>query len=510
MNSSFLKFKRKASGIRVLKSLLAGASAGLILGGTFLILSKLAILSPAPIIALPVAVAAFLLFGGGVYLALRGNDLSLAKRLDEEFALHERVQTMIEHSGGDTEMLQMQREDTEAVLAGIDLRRFKAKRIWIYIIAMVLGAAVFATSIAIPNRRNSEGEYDAPFSLSNMQRAGLNELVAYVEASEMDEQYRARIADELRSLIADLEVAERMSDMQACLAESMAYILQATSDSSSSAELLDALWKSGDVHLQYLALTLETSTWSSPDWGDYAEKLTEYIGVMTGEIAVRGSEEHAGEESGKQNLVWALDSSGRKIPLALGSSGIPATDPLYAVINKLATANEPKTKGYAALAQSVATLSYDEARLAVQEAIDGMSGEMYDVISHLRVNAVVGEYTMTKLSTLFLVPLPEFERPGFVKNKESINDGSSGADGNKDNENGPSDGGIGEGATFGSKDLVLDPITGNYVEYGTLIDKYYAVMFEKLENGSYTDEQKKMIENYFALLYGGMEKEEGN
>ena len=71
-------------------------------------------------------------------------------------------------------------------------------------------------------------------------------------------------------------------------------------------------------------------------------------------------------------------------------------------------------------------------------------------------------------------------------------------------------GGVGEGVQYGSNDLVLDPITGKYVEYGTLLDKYYAVVFEKLQNGSYSDEQKKMIENYFALLYGGIKKEEGN
>ena len=39
-------------------------------------------------------------------------------------------------------------------------------------------------------------------------------------------------------------------------------------------------------------------------------------------------------------------------------------------------------------------------------------------------------------------------------------------------------------------DLVLDPLTGEYVEYGTLIDKYYAIVFEKLhdeETGLYLE-----------------------
>ena len=56
---------------------------------------------------------------------------------------------------------------------------------------------------------------------------------------------------------------------------------------------------------------------------------------------------------------------------------------------------------------------------------------------------------------------------------------------------------------------MLDPLTGEYVEYGTLLDKYFSVMNSKLENGGYTEQQKEAIKKYFALLYGGMKKDEG-
>jgi len=46
---------------------------------------------------------------------------------------------------------------------------------------------------------------------------------------------------------------------------------------------------------------------------------------------------------------------------------------------------------------------------------------------------------------------------------------------------------------------------GEYVEYGVILDKYYKLMFGKLENGQYTDEEKKAIEKYFDILYGGFD-----
>ncbi len=511
MNSNFLKFKRRACGIRIAKSVLAGTAAGLISGGVFLLLSRLAVIGSVPILSLPIGIGAFLAVGAAVYLALRASDKALARRLDADFSLNERVQTMVEHSEADTEMLRLQREDTESALSKIDVRSFKAKRIWIYIVALVLGVCMLVTSLIVPNKRGVSGEEDLPFALSDMQRAGLNELISYVEKSEMEEKYRAGIAAELRALLSDLEKVDRMSAMRAELAETMAYILDITYSSSTSTEILNALWNTSDLYIRYLAKTLDTSTWKSSDWGDYAEKLTEYIEVMLDD----GSEDAENvvltdDETKKTHLIRVLQETARKMDSALIASGIPADDELYAVLARLSAANEPDFKGYLALAENMQSLEYDKCTEKLQTSIDYISEDIYAAISHNRTNELVGEYAMTKLSTLFLVPLPEFERPDFVKNGEDVYGGNDSNSSDKEDENAPSGGGIGEGATFGSKDLVLDPLTGNYVEYGTLIDKYYAVMFEKLENGTYTDAQKQIIKNYFALLYGGIEKEEGN
>ena len=509
MNSNFLKFKKRAAQIRVLKSVLLGLSAGLLSGGIFLLLSRLAVISPVPIISLPIGAGVCLVVTLAVFFILGSSDKSLAKRLDKEFSLHERVQTMIEHSDeASSGVLQLQREDAEASLSKISTRSLKVKKLWIYITALALGAAITLTAAFVPNLRDEGGDDDQPFALSNMQRTGLNELIANVESSEMQEEYKALIAAELRTLLSDLESVTKMSVMRSELAESMAYILEVTCNSSSTAEILDALWKNGNFYMKHLAFALNTSDWEKDkEWGIFAEKLSGYESVLCGG-GTDGGEPLTPEESFLK-LKGAIDSSAVNIPLAIGSSGIKEDDALRTALKRLATADEPEAKGYAVLNDMIETQSYEESKESLKKTLDAFSPQIFTALGMNKKNADVGEYAITKLSTLFLVPAPEFERPDFVKYNQTIDD-SGKEDNNNDENSGSEGGGVGEGSVFGSNDLVLDPITGEYVEYGTLLDKYYAVVFEKLQNGSYSDEQKKMIENYFALLYGGLKKEEGN
>ena len=62
------------------------------------------------------------------------------------------------------------------------------------------------------------------------------------------------------------------------IAENSGITRQGVRDSikKSSAELLDALWNSGDFYLKHLAKALDASFWQEPDWADFAEKMTEY------------------------------------------------------------------------------------------------------------------------------------------------------------------------------------------------------------------------------------------
>ena len=490
MSELFFKFKRKTKAYRIVKSILAGLAGGSFLGGITLLLSKLTILSFPPFTALIIGVAVGLAVGTIFFFALRVSDKNLAESLDERFALQEKIQTMVAYENKQGEMLDLQRQSAEEALAEIPTKKFKMKRLWIYLTAFCIGALAVAGAFLAPDKRN-QIQPPKPFAITEMQIAGIEELIRYVDGSQMEEVYRTEISASLGKLLNDLKSASIEPEMQTALTEAMANICTVTYNASSLTEILNALWSTDDVYARGLATMLDTSSWKEPNWGDYAEKLLTYKQEFRYEPT---DGETPSERELANSLVLKLDLSATKIEVALPQSKIEPSDALYVAVEKFSTE-------YKKLADQ--KLGYEQTLGEIDALLDESAQSTYAVISQLKINANVGEYTMTKLSTLFPVPLPRFERP----NLSASNHQGVGED--KPNDKAPSDGGIGEGATFGSKDLVLDPLTGNYVEYGTLINKYYAVMNEKLNSGNYTDEQKELIKNYFSLLYGGIEKEDG-
>ena len=500
--------------MRILKASLAGASFGALAAGVPLILDKLELIDVHPItlIAIGAGVALFVFFV--VFFALWTSNQKLARTLDNNFKLNEKVQTALAFSNESGEMCELQRADAENALRRIKESRLKVGRLWIYVVALILGASVLASGILIAEKEPYvPPEEITPFEISKMQIAGIEELIKYVSSSKMEEPYKGDVSSALGTLLEDLKAAKTEPEMQAALAVALTEITEATYDSSSMTEILNELWSTGDGHAMMLAKALNTSHWKEPDWGDFAEKYDNFrIALISdgtdGETNAKAASDQASADAFADTLRWTLESFSRKTNGALASSKIEERDPLYASVHKLINGAD----GASGLADI--PTSHKEAETdALIEAIDGalavMTDELYATISLQKTNTNVGEYTLTRLGMLFSVPIPEFERPDFVKNGEDINEGNENVD-DKEDDDKPNSGGVGEGVTFGSDDLVLDPLTGEYVEYGTLFSKYNTLMIERLGNEKYgyTEEQKKAIEKYFALLYGGFKEEE--
>ncbi len=498
MSENFLKFKKRFLAFRIIKSAMIAASAGLVLGGAWLMLIRLAVLGFAPPTSLFVGLGVALIVGGAVFLLGGRSDKSLAEELDSLFGLDARVQTMIEYGGEQSEMIALQRQDADRALSEIPVKSYKLKRLPIYVLALVLSVSVLVGGFVVPDMRDyTPPEEIIPFELTRIQEAGILELLRYVEDSDMEEEFSAPIANELRALLDLLRETHTQKDMVIALTESMAVITSLTYESSTATEILNALWDSNDLCFKHLAMVLDTSSWSLPDWGDFAEKLTGYSAILMGD-----DDESENAVRGKERLKSALDSMTRKLDTVLIYSGVAEDDEMYLAVKNLF---RDESVGLALILEEIDSLSDDEARAELKESLEAMSGEIYEVISLNKVNATVGEYAMTRLSSLFGVPSPEFERPEFFKNNESVGGGQGSADGDQENQGSP--GGIGPGATYGSDDMVLDPLTGRLVKYGDLINTYYAIMSEKLDGDFYTEEQKTAIKKYFELLISGFEKE---
>lgn len=501
MKGNFLRFKKRLMGQRIARAVMIGVASGAAVGGILLILSKLALIGPEPIFSLYIGIGVMLIVGGFAFLFGGRSDMAIARELDRKFGLKARVETMLEYNGEESDMLEMQRQDTEQKLAEIPTGAYKFNKLWIYILAIVLSLAIVGVGVVVKNMRDYiPPEEVEPFKLSALQEVGLTELIRYVETSRMEDEFKTPMVEELNSLLDDLKRIDTMPDMQAALTKSMAVLLDITYNSSTSTEMLDALWDTGDVHLRYLAKVLDSSTTQSADWGDFAEKLAEYIGILMGD---EETDENA--TVGAARVKWAIDSMMINLDVALRSSGLDESDEMYVAVNNLFTR---PIVGLASVKLQMDYLSDEEARGVLTNSFEIMKDDTFAAIDLNRANAAVGEYAMTRLASLFAAPLPEFERPEFVKKNLSV-DGSQGSAGNDDDENKPGGGGIGPGATFGSDDLVLNPLTGEYVTYGELIHTYYTIMYERLDSDLYTEEQKQMIIKYFDLLFAGIEDEEG-
>ena len=501
MTENFSKFKRKLHSVRLLKSLTAGIAVGAFVGGIFSIAAKRELISVNPLLSILVGAIACLLCGGVVYLLLHTSDKRLAKELDNRFALQEKVQTMLEFRNETGNLPALQREDCEQTLANIPAKQFKPKRLWVYFLALCVGLASLTSSFLV-KAKEPPVEKVKPFTISAIQIAGIEELIKYVDNSKMDQPYKLEISSNLSELLVALKAATTEPQMQTALTERMAYIQAATYNSSSMTEILNALWNTQEEYAQGFAKAMDSSTWKEPDWGDFAEKLTGF----------RQSFEHqndpdqpaATDEEMLQALKSKLEYFAFKTETALLASNQTQNDPLYAVVRDFALEGNG-IPSLGEIAKNTTLISYSQAITALEYTFNEMADDLYAITEQQKLNTNVGEYTMQKLATLFLVPVPPFERPDFSK----TNNGQ-GSDMEEDNSDQPSDGGLGEGQEFGSKDLVLDPETGEYVEYGTLMKKYYQLMFVKLDNGNYTEEQKEIIKNYFALLFSGIKNEDGN
>lgn len=505
MSGIFLKFKRRRNAIRVARASMIGVALGLASSGLWLILYKLAVINFEPITALFIALGVALVSGGLVFILTGKSDKAFAEELDSAFDLKARVQTMVEYRGEDGDMISIQREDAERALSQIPVRSYKFKRLWIYITALVLSVIPFTVGIALADSRDyTPPEEVIPFELSNLQRTGLNELIAYVESSDMEEEYKTQIADELRDLLAELEIIKTKPEMIVAVSESMSVICDITYESSTATEVMNALWDSDDVYFRHLAKSLNMSHLNAPEWGDFAENIMDYAGVLMGDDK-DGDSNSSEPVSHKENLKFALDTMTRKLKTTLDEAGVGEDDEICVAINRLFYGNPG---GFAPLLASIDYIDEADARANLLLCFEFNSENLYNAMSLNKINAGVGEHAMMRLASLFGVSTPEFERPEFVKNGETVGGGNIGDD-EKDN-NTESDGGIGDGATFGSNDIVIDPFTGEPTEYGELFAKYYGTMFERLEGDSYTEEQKEAIRKYFDLLYGKTQKEEGN
>lgn len=199
MKDPFQLFWQKNRRDTLIKAAIIGASAAALICAAVLLTAKILDFPTGYCllgwIALPVGAGLFLLFR-------RTGLVKFAKKLDNDFELHEKVQTMVEFEQAKDDMAVIQREDTLQKLGAIPLSRLRFRHLWVYIVLPLLAAGMMVTAIACPEKPDEPyvEPQEPPRQTTDWEWAKLDSLINYVEKSEADETFMK--PDTLRALYA--------------------------------------------------------------------------------------------------------------------------------------------------------------------------------------------------------------------------------------------------------------------------------------------------------------------
>ena len=495
---SFNGLRRKSLLLSLVIAAMISLSVGMLTVGALILHTKFEVIFLPVFASVLIGLGAFLIVGLAVFSSLYRSDKALARILDERFGLQERVQTMMAYRAREEAIFALQREDAESVINSIPKRAIKIRRLWVYVVCLVLSAGVLASSLLYTKAAPPEPPVEqTPFELTAIQIAAMEELIDYVSGSEMESPYRENVAFAVTALLDELKLATTVTERDASLGKALKAIYNETDLSSSAVEIIEALWTSGAETLKPLAEALNYYVWQKgSEWDEYVAALSK---VRAGYIHPDSSTASADVDKMTADIAALLTSDSSAIIVALTRSGIPSEDAIYLALKGLASANEG-FKGFSTLAPLAAQLGYTALEGEIDSAFSAVTPMLYSAIEANAASTETGEYAMTRICDLFGYTLPNFKRP--VLRDSSVESGGG------DDTEGGGMGGIGSGTVYGSDDLVLDPYTDKYVEYGTILDKYYSLMFGKTEDGDYTEEEIAALKKYFEILYGGFEDRE--
>ena len=196
MGESFKKIKSKYFKGAIILSVIIGVCAGLIAVGAVMLTLKLnKIVINGGYYAL-IAVGTAGIVGALFFLILRPTDKRVAKRLDRDYALGERVQTMVEFSQSFDDMAVLQRNDTSERLKGMSPKKPALKYMLLSLLIPVMACGLFLSGMMVKNPEvggNSDIKPEPPVEFDDWQKVRLNTLISNVKASNMEETPKMRL-----------------------------------------------------------------------------------------------------------------------------------------------------------------------------------------------------------------------------------------------------------------------------------------------------------------------------
>lgn len=499
MSESFKKIKRKYFSIALIKSGVVAVFCALAALGITLLLDKKQVVFPAAYVYVAVGALAALVGFAITFWVTRPTDKKLAKHLDNEYSLNEKVQTMVEFSGKEGDMLRLQREHTDAVLRNIPRKRPSIKGVWQYALIVLVGTAVFSAALVSPSSYVPPINPDA-FEISELQEVSLKQLISEVKQSDLKEPVKTSVTGSLENLLGEIKTTTQGAAMRAKVIATVKSVDEAVVAANTYRDIALALNENrAELNAFTLSLTNAAASYKTQS------KLLKIEDVR--KIA----------DASEVNIQTALQEY---------------TNPYVASFDSLTTENEIGltlavfcTPFNASLGDTEMQEKYkdDALYIAMGELSSGLSDSAYNyiwipvsalkqniqtafstyVVSAAKAllpqvyNCMMDEFIRNNLSEIFSIPLTQFPDTSLV-----LPDTETGSEGGE--EDGSNQGGAVEGDVSGKGDLIFDPLDAKFKGYGAVLSSYMSTMLNYINDPELSQHLSadviEYVRAYFAAL----------
>ena len=294
MRSGYGKFKNKIRRGVALKCFLFALSIGLVSISTVLLLGKLNIIEDNPMLAAVIGGVAFVLSLTVALVVAMPKAQRTAELIDGELNMRERVQTMHAFRGVKGRIIELQRKDTEARLKKMPLDWYSVKRVWVYLLVLILSVALCSFAYIVPDMAEKPGEVpqDEPFELSEWQELALENLIEYVQTSELCDTAKISIAEELNTLLSNLKITDTVRRMKTLVIATIVEVNSIIDDTNSYDEFSAALKRGSADGMAELSAAIGTPDKPATDEVYGALELTHPEGIEPPFTTTASSSEH--------------------------------------------------------------------------------------------------------------------------------------------------------------------------------------------------------------------------
>lgn len=515
MGDGFRKIKKRVRINNIVKSVLNGAAVASLMAAVFMLLDRRKIYE-AELVILASAVG----FGALVtflisFFVYRKSDKKIALGLDNELGFNEKIQTMVEFSKVEGNIVDIQRKDADERLRATKKIKYQTRGRWVSAASFLVAACILAASVTLIPQKVDAAEPEAEYTMSEYERMLLANLIEYVERSNAVDKEKNSIVASLKELQSFLSDTVKESEKKERVVNSILDANNAVKAVNYLEDIKELAVNKSFTRVSMLADALILLRESSKENAKMAEAFVA-IELCLSPVRSEFTGESSFEDMGNfMNEVKAAIAGVKNANLAAANNNA-LLDSLTAFSDEISVfcgGAKPELN----LIQEqfdvyfYGTPPYEESLAPVLETLNVK--KVYNALVQEKVNLDVGKYVVGELMSIFDIPAEMI--PGEAEDLiEDAVDGENSETPN-DQPDKPEDdeqlnaGGIGPGnLLLGSDDTIFYPEEDRYAPYGDAIAKYHDKILLMLQNGQITDE--KLIayyEDYFDLLYGSNKKD---